>query len=330
VLDWLLKWILDWLLKWKPWETGSTGWRKFATCPNPPQDAIRAVVFWGGSIYPPSSTSIGQSNRCLGGQGVPKVGLAIKDALADFPYPQFLNASGYLPRGQTGTTWTNSTNVETWGRPGPNQTLPSIWILPGSDRPLLQDLPPPSRRIEQGLKPDWKQEIEPDRPPDRNEEPDGPDDREQDEPHKEIEWGRDTKTGVKVEYRFPQRMRHGDKEKKFAGASETVKEIFRRVARAKEHLTEADDFLDTLFDALPKEVQKAIEKRNGRMTPDIKMRAIYDNWDKIDWNDWLKNFVKNYWEDKAVGRGIELSDKFAKGRGASNTVSSRWWLHGAR
>lgn len=326
-----MQWLLDWLLRWKPWESGSTGWRKYATCPTPPNDAIRAPVYVGTPLFPPSGTEIGQANACLGGQGVTKVSANTKDALADFPYPSVLGAGEYLPRAQTATTWTNCTKVAHWARPGPGFSLPSIWIEPGNDRPVLSELPPPPAKIKDNLIDDWKNEIEPDRPADVEEEPPGPDAPEQKEPHKEIAWGRGTQTGIKSEYRYRKPTRTGDKEKKFAGSPETIKSIFRRVARAKEHLSEADDFLDTLFDALPKEVQDAIKKRNGRMTPDIKMRAIYDNWDKIDWNDWLKNFVKNYWEDKVVGTALARGDKAAIGRGATNTISSsRWWLHGAR
>ena len=259
---------------------------------------------------------------------MPKTGSAIKDNKEDLAYPTYRNAQSFLPRGQTGTTWINSTAFELWARPGPGAFLPAIWTPPGTDKgPEPNKLAPPPPWVEKNLKPDWKKEIEPDAPPPEKMEPD-PEMRP--EPHREIDIGPNTRTGVRLSYRYRKRTRTREKEKKFAGSPQVVQAIFREIARRKEQLTEWDDFLDTFIDSLPKEVMNAMPKRNGRETPDLKMKHIYDNFDKIDWDEWVKNFIKNYIEDKIVGKLIDLSDRGALKRMASNTVQSRWWLHGVR
>ena len=67
LLDWLYEWLRDWLTTWMKWEGGSTGWRLFARCGNPPKDAIRGPVYWGGTLYPPGNPTIVQTNSCLSG-----------------------------------------------------------------------------------------------------------------------------------------------------------------------------------------------------------------------------------------------------------------------
>ena len=330
VLDWLFEWLMRWLANFKLTRGGQGAWQKFGECAAPGVGIRPDIYAFPTTNYPPTNAQINQANSCLGGQTAIKA--SSWDDLASLPANR-RTVIQMRPKNETTIAWTNCTQVAVWGRQiAGSVDLPAVWQEPGSERPPLEELKRPPLKIERLLIPNWKQEIEPDRPPNVEEEPPQP--REEKDPHKELKWGerygRVPGTKVQITYRYRKRTRTGEKEKKFAGTPANVRSIFNWLARQKESLTEADDFLDTLFEALPKEVQKAVEKRNGRLTPDLKMRAIYDNFDKIDWTDWLKNFIKNWIEDKAVGKLIATSDKAAKGRGVTNTISSRWWLHGIR
>lgn len=132
------------------------------------------------------------------------------------------------------------------------------------------------------------------------------------------------RSATRAERKPPER---GEKEKKFAGSSQGVQEFFRVISRGKEALTEVDDFIDNIFEALPKNLQKTLE---GRKTPSDKLAYIYTHWDEIDWNKAVDNIVINHFQDKVVGTGLRESDKAALKRGATNTLSSRAWLHKAR
>lgn len=325
VLDWLVKWLIDWLIQWAH-ARGGRPWRKYGECANPGVGIAPDFFAFFSSISPPSATQIAQANSCLGGQGVTKT-----NARPDLvPISDNENTCyEYRPKGQTATSWTNCTVKAVWGRPSQTNKLPTLYLPPASHQPSIDLLPAPKRWIAPYLVPDYRSVIQPDILPPESVEPDPPS-KDEPEPHKEIDVSPGTKTRVVLSYRYRVRTRTREKEKKFAGSKEVVRKIFTEVSRRKEQLSEADDFLDTLFDALPKEIQDSVPKRNGRVTPDLKMKHIYDNFDKIDWSDWVKNVVENYIEDKIVGKAIAASDKAALGRGATNTTSSRWWLHGAR
>lgn len=121
--------------------------------------------------------------------------------------------------------------------------------------------------------------------------------------------------------RRPPRKR--EREKKFQGATKTIQKIFRRLSQGKEAASEMDDFIDTIFEALPKKRQKELK---GRKTPQDKLKKIYEHWDEIDWQEWGKNYLENWLEDKVVGRALKAGDKAAKKRGETNTTASRAWI----
>jgi len=117
--------------------------------------------------------------------------------------------------------------------------------------------------------------------------------------------------------------RKNEKEKKFQGANKTIQKIFRRLSQGKEAASEMDDFIDTIFEALPKKRQRELK---GRKTPQQKLKKIYEHWDEIDWQEWGKNYLENWLEDKVVGRALKAGDKAAIKRGETNTTSSRAWM----
>lgn len=323
ILSWVFDWLFDWFTRWLLRRMRQSSWKQFGKCANPTVPMVRPNVFGPGSLnYPPSANEIHYANSCLSGQIFLKTSMV--DSLEDAPdsWRNCFEVRVY----SVGATSYGGQIVGSWGRPNADD-LPSIWIRPDAySRPDIADLPAPSRAFAPDLVPDWKQQIDPDRMPEVSEEPD-PDSESQREPHKVVDVTPGTKTQVKTEYRYRVRTREREKEQKFQGAPQVIKSIFKEVAKRKEQITEADDFLDTLFEALPKEVQ---ERYKGRKTPQGKAKAIYDDFDKIDWAKWGENFVKNYLEDKAVGAAIDAADKASHKRGATNTIGGRWWLRPPR
>lgn len=96
--------------------------------------------------------------------------------------------------------------------------------------------------------------------------------------------------------------------------------IMGKLARFKEAMTELDDFIDNLFEALPKGIQK---KLKGRKTPQDKIAHIYKNWDKMDWEQAAKNIAKNHIEDKLMGRALKAADKLSDKLGYKSRLGVR-------
>lgn len=120
----------------------------------------------------------------------------------------------------------------------------------------------------------------------------------------------------------------GEREKKFAGSYKAQRTIFGIVARAKEDISEIQDFIEAIFESLPKRVQKTTRKTNGRKTIQGMLETIYQNWDKIDWTQAAKNVVWEYFEDKAFRQLIKASDAASNRTGQAATTKVRGiWLH---
>ena len=179
-------------------------------------------------------------------------------------------------------------------RPVPYPLIPSKRPDPWQPPPPNDVKPPPPKRPpERDIKFEWT----PDRPP---------------------QW-----VSSPPERKPP---RPGEKEKKFQGSPEAVQKVFRGLSKLKEGASELDDFIDVFYNSLPKKYQSL----TGRKTPQKKAEHVYKNFDKIDWNKWVEEFVENYLEDKVIGKALQLSDRAAKRRGATNTTASRVWLRAGR
>lgn len=78
--------------------------------------------------------------------------------------------------------------------------------------------------------------------------------------------------------------------------------------------TELLDHLDSFHDALPKQFQakggfiKGLGFRNA--TPQAKAQAVMQNFDKLDWNEVVKNIIANEIEDRILGRANAKADRF--------------------
>lgn len=307
--------IMNWLSQWRrerPNWWNSAGWQVCGSCASP------GFRLWTGASYQDngitSPTLCNSATACLSGQGI----------LGKKPFPSpvapndtFLRRyDGYLSgggeRGIVIMAWNRPANAnnpivphsqpdwrnypDKWPSHWPNirgrtPTVPAVWPpLPG----------PPGR---------------PDVPPETPPMPKPPSDTRVEYPGLP-----GSKPEVVTVPAVRQPPRPNEREKKFKGSSQTVQSIFRRLSRTKEAVSEMDDFIDTIFEALPKRVQ---EELKGRKTPQGKLQHIYKNWNKINWTEWLKNFVENWLEDKVMGYAIKKSDQASKARGDVATIKGR-------
>lgn len=108
----------------------------------------------------------------------------------------------------------------------------------------------------------------------------------------------------------------GDRERKVR----VPRQIMWLLHRAHD-ISEGLDFLEALYDALPKQYRTSFSGRtrnNARIgankpyaTPFDKARDLYRNWDKVDLPLAIKNIAKNAVEDAVLGRLNSGSDRFS-------------------
>lgn len=89
-------------------------------------------------------------------------------------------------------------------------------------------------------------------------------------------------------------------------------------------LTEAQDLVNAIWDALPGSVKSGktrgpngvfVQKDIGPKGLPEKFMDIYNNLDKVNWSQAIHNIVKNEIEDQLIGRGLGKLDKAAKNLG---------------
>ena len=294
------------------------GWSVAATCGSP-LPALGPPTFNSSAGYP-GTGGIALVTSCTTGQAA-----GLFKSLQELPMGA-RSAVELVPV----TTQPRSQCVVAWKRD--NVTfLPAIWVIPNeNDVPPKRSAPP---RIQQHLKNDWPALLD-DRIPDDKQDDRTPDEEKPPGQGSRPDTKRFTLNGNRTQmqrvktYRRP--TRRNEKEQKFHGTSAATRAIFGFLSRNKERLTELEDLLDIFIDSMPKDIQIKMPKRNGRKAIDLKARHIYDNWESIDWEKFVDEWVKNWIEDKAVGTAIKYSDKGAKLRGETNTIGSRGsWLHNA-
>lgn len=92
-------------------------------------------------------------------------------------------------------------------------------------------------------------------------------------------------------------------------------------------ITEAVDAIDAVYDALSWSVRKGAYKRcragGGEprecMTPQKKLKVIYDNADRLDMVKVVENLAKNHLEDRVIGELSRRADKNLRDRGWHDT-----------
>lgn len=84
------------------------------------------------------------------------------------------------------------------------------------------------------------------------------------------------------------------------------------IQKAGHAVTEGLDLLDSFYDALPKTVRSAGVFKGGKwwkVSPQEKVRVIWNNFDQLDWDKVIKNLAKNEIEDRILGRANASADR---------------------
>lgn len=92
-------------------------------------------------------------------------------------------------------------------------------------------------------------------------------------------------------------------------------------------ITEAVDAIDAVYDALPWSVRKQVYRKcragGGQprecMTPQKKLKVIYDNAHRLDMAKVVENLAKNHLEDRVIGELSRRADKNLRDRGWHDT-----------
>lgn len=93
-----------------------------------------------------------------------------------------------------------------------------------------------------------------------------------------------------------------EREVKLRANGVTAIRVLQKLAHAG---TEAVDYIDSFHEALPKSVQAKPVFKGGKWwkaSPQAKVEAVLKNFDALDWNDVVKNLIKNEIEDRILGR----------------------------
>ena len=83
----------------------------------------------------------------------------------------------------------------------------------------------------------------------------------------------------------------------------------RFILSAINYVTETNDILDSLWKSLPKQYQRLPEHRGLRaMRPQHKLKSLYRHWDKVEFEKFVREVVKNEIEDRiygGIGKGLK-------------------------
>lgn len=84
------------------------------------------------------------------------------------------------------------------------------------------------------------------------------------------------------------------------------------VLRALDIISEASEFVDALYDALPDDVRKRWDEKGrglidnagqyGIDGADWKLNALWHNWHKVDIEQAIRNIIANEFQDKILGK----------------------------
>lgn len=93
--------------------------------------------------------------------------------------------------------------------------------------------------------------------------------------------------------------------------NENALEAFKIIQDIFHKITEVQDVVDAIFEALPKDLQKGVK------TPQGKVMAILNNLDAVDWMEALYNIAYNHVEDAVAGKFFGELEKAAKKLGVT-------------
>ena len=98
-----------------------------------------------------------------------------------------------------------------------------------------------------------------------------------------------------------------------------VRRVGAALIRAMRATTEALDFIDAVFKALPAKYRKGVK------TPQDKVRAIYQHADKLDMNKVVFNLIANHYTDKLLGRANALIERPMRQHGVTHGNVLGWF-----
>ena len=291
------------------WQYASGGWSRCGVCKNPIDFPFGYEGDWYSGINP---ANCNDANACLDGQG----GGFYSPWPISYPSAarQLVKFGRYTPN--------RDMVIEAWTRPGP--AIPNFiphWTPPA---PMVHPWSPPRFWPATAPMPFPRPipiRLVPERAPDPWEPPPAPDVTPSPPAARKrvLEWA-GSRPRISSQPNTRRTPRRNEKEKKFKGSSGAARMIFGKLARGKEAITEMDDFIDNIFEALPKSEQK---KLKGRKTPQDKLKSIYDNFDKVDWEQAGKNIAKNWIEDRLMGSALGAANKISDKLGQQSRLALR-------
>ena len=259
-----------------------TGWLPWGRCPapaGPPQ-------VWNWTSLANSATIMNTANNCLGGQARPSGAVNWNNARSIGGWT-FTHYFGTSERGQYVVGWTRPTQ-------GPS--------VPPMIRPIIQPDPypvgdPEALPILRPVSPPRALPLWPagGRPPAPRPRPDRP--RTARSPVRRPVLGRGVAVGLRPYIEVSPELvpaeppPQGDREVKFLGSR-----LLMLTLRAYEGLTEMDDFLDAIWESIPKKLRA----KNAGMYQ--KLIDIRDNYESISITEAVRNLMVNAVEDAVVGR----------------------------
>lgn len=105
----------------------------------------------------------------------------------------------------------------------------------------------------------------------------------------------------------------GVRERKFKSHNAWLLGAFKVTQKGFHALTEYQDAVDAVYDALPKKLRRALKKKyEGDPNVAQKTWEIYQNFGKIDGAEAIKNLAENHIEDYVIGKGFKGIEDAAK------------------
>lgn len=116
--------------------------------------------------------------------------------------------------------------------------------------------------------------------------------------------------------RIPPRRR--ERERKVLSRSAKIGIVLFKIL---DKISESAEIVDAIYEALPEETRKKwgcnrsdfgidVAGQYGIDNADCKAKALYYNWDKVDWNTAVENIIKNEIQDKVLGYVNQTVDRY--------------------
>lgn len=112
----------------------------------------------------------------------------------------------------------------------------------------------------------------------------------------------------------------GTRERKFRSRNDMLLGAFRAVQKGFHSLTEYQDAVDAIYEALPKKLRRELKKKyDGEPNVAQKSWEIFQNFGQINGGEAMYNLLYNHIEDYVIGKGFKSLDDAAKRLGVKGT-----------